>query len=610
MSTRAGIVSRLRSFFRPADAEARMEEEFGFHIEMETRRLVAEGISAAEARRRARVSFGGADAHREAMRDGRGTQWIEDAAADLRYALRSMRRSPGLAIAVALTFGVGVGVNGIVFSFVNSILLRPLPAGQTEELVAMYSHDVSDGDADPIGYDDFLDYRRRSGAFADLAAFNGVPLNLVAGASGSGDMVWGDIVSENFFSVLRMRPAVGRFFTEADGPAGANPLVVLSHRAWRIRFRGDSNVVGQRIRLNGTEFTVVGVAPEGFHGLRTFGFWSDMWVPLGMHRVIVPGSRLEGRGSGWLLTVGRIRPGTSIEATRRSAMLFAKQLQAGYPESNANIEVLVVPAGRGFDNPTSVKPAVLLLVSATGIIAASLMLLLICANLANVQLARAAARGREIAVRLSLGCSRPRLTRQLVVESVTLALPGALIGAGLLWLAPMVEQGLLPRMQHAVGFDARPDWRVIAFTTALSLLAVMLFGLLPALRATRSDIAPSLSTVIGRHRRSGRLPERLRGSLVVSQLAISVVLLVAGTLFVRSLLVAQAADVGFDHDRRLLASVNLQLQGYDPAKGRRFFDDVLARVRALPGVTAATWAGPIPFDGFGTGVPLWVEGMP
>ena len=589
-----------------------MNEEFAFHIQMETARLVSRGLSEREAHRRARASFGGLDRHREEMRDERGTSWLDDAAADLGYALRAMRRSPGFAIAVAVTLGVGIGVNGIIFSFVNSILFRPIPVSDAQGLVAMFTRDTRSGDADQLDYDDYLDFRDRSGAFAGLAAMNGVPLNLASGgdANSVADLVWGEIVSENFFSVLQMRPTLGRFFTESDAPQGANPFAVLSYDAWRHRFHGDTAVIGRRIRLNGTEFTIVAVAASGFHGMRSFGFWPELWVPLGMHRAIMPGSTaLAGRGDGWLLTVGRMRSGWSLQQTQRVAEQFAARLAVSFPATNAHTSVMIIPARSGFDNPTYIKPKILVLVSATGILAATVMLLLICANLANVQLARAAGRAREIAIRLSLGCSRKRLTRQLLVESVVLAVPGAIIGSLLVLLSPLIEASLLPHMQHAIGFDTRADWRVTTFTASLGLVAAVLFGLLPSLRATRSDIVVSLSSVIGGRRRTGRFPFRLRSALVVTQLAMSVVLLVAGTLFVRSLLAARGADVGFDPSNRLIASVNVELQGYDEARGRRFYDDVLARVRALPNVVAASWVFPVPFDGFGTGINLYVNGM-
>ncbi len=615
MSWIKGLKARARSIVAARAAESRMEEEFAFHVEMETARLAADGVPPDEARRRALITFGGLDTHREAMRDGRGARWLDDLVTDVRYALRVTRRSPGFTIGVALTLGVGIGVNGIVFGFVNSILLRPVPSRAPDELVAVFNRDTRSGRPGELGYEDYKDFRDRSGAFQGLAGAMGVPLNLVAGAGSAAgdasDMVWGEMVTENYFSVIDMRPVLGRFFTARDAPQGANPFAVLSHESWRRRFHGDSSVIGRVVRINGAEFTITGVAAKGFRGMRVFGFWPEIWVPIGMHDVVLPGSAhlLEGRGGGSLITFGRMHRGWSLERTLRAAALFARQLAVTYPASNATTGVMIFPAGTGFDHPAFFKPRVLILASALGIFASIVVLLIVCANLASLQLARAAARGREIAIRLALGSSRARLTRQLLVESMVLALPGLAVAAAFVSLNRAIEPYMEPRLQFAVGVDARVDWRVVVFTAVLSLVAVILFSLAPAVRASRFDITASLASVIGARRRTRTLRLRAREALVVGQLAMSVILLVAGTLFVRSLIAARTADLGFEPANRLLVSVNVGLQGYDPAKGRRFYDDVLTRVRGVPAVAAASWAFPVPFDTYDRNMPFYVEGL-
>jgi predicted permease len=600
-----GLLARLRSVFRPSDAEGRMEEEFRFHLEMEQARLMRDGLSPEAARRQALLTFGGLDAHRETMRDERGARWLDDLGADLRYALRAMRRSPGYALAVALTLGVGIGVNGMVVGYVNALLFRPVAAKDPDQLVALFQRDIRTGRIGELGYGDYRDYRERSGAFADLAGMSGVPLNAaIPGPSGAeavaGDMVWGEIVTENYFSVLGMAPAAGRFFQETDAPQGANPFVVVSYDCWRRRFQADPNIMGRVVRLNGTEFTITGVAPRGFRGLRMFGFWPEMWVPIGMHAVIEPGStgKLQGRGGGDLMVFGRMRPGVDRAQTTAAAEGFARQLAAWFPATNADLTAMLIPAGVGFDHPAYVKPAVLVLSSALGLVGSLLILAIICANLANLQLARAAARSRETAIRLSLGCSRGRLTRQLLVESAVLALPGCAIALALLQANQLTERYLVPKLQFEVGLAARTDARVLLFTAVVALLAVGLFGLVPALRASRAKVVPppaSAGTTWG----SGNRPTRLRRSLVVIQLALSVVLLVGGMLFVRSLVAARAMDLGFDTRDRAMLSFNVGLQGYDERRGQAFYDQVLAQVRALPGVANAALARPVPFDTYG-----------
>jgi predicted permease len=590
-----------------------MEEEFRFHVDMETARLVREGLAPDAARRRTLMAFGSLDTHRETMRDERGARWLDDLGADLRYALRAMRRSPGFAVAAALTLGVGIGVNGMVVGYVNAILFRPIPAAAPEQLVGLFTRDTRTGAIGRVGYEDYLDYRDRSGVFADLAGMSGVPLNVVVpGPSGSvaGDMVWGEMVTENYFTVLGMRPAAGRFFRAADAPQGANPFVVLSYDSWRRRFRGDRNIVGRIVRLNGTEFTITGVAPRGFRGLRMFGFWPEMWVPIGMHSVVQPGSTgvLQGRGGGSLLVFGRMKAGFDRARTAAAAELFAGQLAATYPATNADASALLVPARVGFDNPSFVKPGVLVLSSTLGLFGSLVILAIICANLANLQLARAAARGREIAIRLSLGCSRARLTRQLLVESSVLALPGCAIALALVRANELTERYLTPKLQFEVGLGARADERVMLFTALVAVVAVVLFGLVPAMRASRPDVVPPLTSGDTAWRRGGR-PTRLRGSLVVIQLALSVVLVVGGVLFVRSLVAARTMDVGFDARDRALVSINVGLQGYDERRGRSFYDEVLARVRAMPGVAAAGFVHPAPFDTYDPSTALYVNGL-
>jgi hypothetical protein len=289
-----------------------MEEEFRFHVEMETRRLVeTQHLSPDEVRRRALVAFGGMDAHRESMRDERGARWFADLGADVRYAFRSMRRAPGFAIAVAITLGVGIGVNGMVFGYVNSLLFHPITQHEADRLVALFSSDTKTKVPSQLGYEDYLDFRDKSGVFDGLAAMRGIPLNLVVPwSSTAADMVWAELVSENYFDVLGMRPTIGRFFTASD-EGQATPVAVLSYEGWMRRFSGDTGVIGRRVRINGSTFTVIGVAAPGFKGMRTFSFWPEIWVPAGMYSVVIPGapSRPTGRGDGPWMAFGRMRHG-------------------------------------------------------------------------------------------------------------------------------------------------------------------------------------------------------------------------------------------------------------------------------------------------------------
>jgi predicted permease len=614
MSLFKGLAARARSIFRSGDAEGRLSEEFRFHLETETEHLIRQGVPPAEARRRALLAFGAVEGHRETMRDERGARWFDDLRADVRYAVKGLRRNPGFILAATLTLGLGIGVNGIVFGYINTILFRPVPAQAPEELAALFTRDARTGSTAALGYDDFVDFRDRSGIFTGLAAMAGAPVNLVVpqtAGNAAGDMVWSEIVTEEYFSVLGLRPALGRFFTAADAPQGGNPFAVLSYDAWQRRFQGDPNVAGRVIRINGSEFVVTGVAPRGFKGMRSLGFWPEVWVPIGMQPVVQPASPglLHGRGVGPLMVFGRLRPGFDIERTQAGAAAFASQLEAAYPASNANVGVTLVPAKVGFENPAIIKPRILVLSSALGIVGSLTVLLIICANLAVLQLARTASRAREIAIRLSLGCSRGRLARQLLVESLLVAAPGVALGMAAMRLAAPLEPYLTPKFPFHVGFGPTTDVRVMFFTGAIAVAAVVLFGGIPAVRAGRSSIVPSSPSGLGLGRSGGGRPSRTRKVLVVSQLALSVILLIAASLFVRSLTMADTVNLGFEPRNRVLVSMNVGLQGYDQARGLQFYDEVLRRTRQLPGVVAASLAYPSPFDTHDRSVRLYVDGL-
>ena len=609
MSRLKGFGARLRSILRPSVAERRMDEEFAFHLDMESRRLRSEGVPAEDARRRALAAFGGVERYREEMRDGRGARAVDHAVADLRHAIRVMRRSPASSIAIALTLGVGIGLNGFTYGAIDSILFRALPARSPEQLVGVLPRDTKTGRVGNFGYTDYEDFRDKPGIFAGLAGMMGVPLSLVVDAQGVADVVWGEMVTENYFSVLDMQPVIGRFFTPDAAPSGANAFAVLSFAAWQDRFGGDSGVVGRTVRVNGAPFTVIGVAPQGFKGMRTFGFWPEIWVPAGMHKTIVPRSTnmLAGRGRGWLWLFGRMREGWDIDRTRAAANVFARQIEQQFPESNRDFGVVVLPARAGFDNPQFFKPQAIVLASALGIFGTVLILAVICANLANLQLARAASRSREFAIRLSLGCSRQRLIKQLLVETFLAACPGLLLAAAIIWATPLIEPLFLPRFQFRVGLDVVPNVRVALFTTAVGLSAILVLGLIPALRATRTNLAPTLANAVARPQ-LGRRRVSLRGILVVTQLAVSVVLLIGATLFARSFYVSRASNLGFEPRDRLLVSVNLGLQGYDEVRGQRFYEQVLERVRTNNAIVSATWTFPAPFDTQDLRFGFYVEG--
>ena len=518
---------------------------------------------------------------------------------DLRYGVRQLLRSPGFAVAAVLTLALGVGANTIMFSMVNGLLLRPLPVASPDRVVALYATDLRKGNAGNLSYPEYVDYRDRSGVFAGLVAQQGVPVSLST-AEGA-EMVWSEIVTENYFSTLGLRPAVGRTFLPADaaGP-GADPLAVLSHRLWRYRFGGDVSVIGRVIRLNGHPFTVVGVAPPGYTGLRKFGFHPDVWVPMMMHGQIMAGSDgiLDDRENSWLTVAGRLGSGIEFAGAEARLASFASGLERTYPGTYRNRGIRLLPGGSGFDDPDFAPPRVLALSAALAMGASGLILLLACTNVANLLLARASGRGREVGIRLALGASRAGLVRQFLTEGLLLAMLGGAAGTALAAWTGEIQEVIVPRLQFPVGFDVTLDRRVLAFGLIVSLLTSLLFGLAPGLRAARQDVVTMLKSQEMRSR-TPRWGLDLRSILVIAQVALSLVLLIGGGLFLRSLLNARTVDVGLARENRMLLSLDPGLQGYDSTRVAALYRELIRRVERLPGVTSATLGFPIPLDTYG-----------
>jgi predicted permease len=598
------LLARVRGFFRRAALDREMNEEMRFHLEMEAEKNVREGMSPEAARRKAIAVFGGVDRHQERMRDKRGGRWLEDAARDVRYAARTLVRNPGFAAAAVLTLALAIGLNGTVFSLINGMLLRPFPVPQPDRLVAVWGVDARDRGAVNLAYEDYIEWRDRSGLFTALAAQMPAPLTI--SADGSAEIVWSELVSGNYFATLGLRPRLGRFFVSGEeARAGGAAYVVLSHELWRRRFQEDARIIGRKIQVNNQPMEVIGVAGADFHGLRRFGFWPDLWVPLG-----APGTRnlTTGRGKGSLTFVGRLQPGIHLELARTRAERFAQSLSTAWPETNRGLGAMLTSARTPFDSPRFVPPRMLALAAALSLAGVVLVLLVACANVANLLLARASARQREVAVRLSIGGSRGRIVRQLLTESALLAFLGGVIGLALAATASRWQGALVPQLQFHVGLNVALDHRVILFTMLTAFAAVFLFGLAPALQATRLDLIGTLrNDVVGRRAHS-RWPE-LRTLLVGGQVALSMVLLVAGSLFLRSLSATRDINFGFDPTNRLVISVNPGALGLDSSRLGAFYDEVSRRVQAMPDVVSAAWAYPVPFDTNDRNVELYVSGI-
>src|SRR5215208_375763 len=521
---------------------------------------------------------------------------------DLRFAMRRLSKSPGFTLVAVVSLALGVGANTAIFSLVNTVLLRPLPVARPERLVSV-SVLGKDDSMLAFSYPTYKDYRDRGGdVLAGLFAERLAPVSL--SRAGDNERVWGYLVTGNYFEVLGVSAARGRTFTsEEDRAPLSAPVAVLSHACWQRRFGGDPAVVGRDVLLNGHTFRVVGVMPEGFAGAEIV-YTPEVWVPMTMQEWIEPGNAwLERRGTQNIFGVGRLKDGVTREQAEASLNVLAEQVGREYPDTNEGQKIVLVPPG--FIVP-QLRGAVVgfaaVLMSAVG-----LVLLIACTNLANLLLARASSRRKEIALRVALGASRWRLVRQLLTESLLLALAGGAVGLLLaVWILGLVA-AYRPPMDVPIWIEAAVDWRVLLFALGASLLTTLLFGLAPALQATRTDLVPALKDVASQ---SGRGRSRLRSGLVVAQVTLSLVLLVAAGLTLRALARLQTASPGFEVENGLVASFDLGLQGYDKARGREFQRRLVERVRALPGVRAASLTDLFPLSLNYTTNDVYVEGRP
>ena len=526
---------------------------------------------------------------------------------DLRYGIRMLVKSPGTTIVAVLALALGVGANTAIFSGVSAFLFRPLPVPAADQLVRPFEITDDRGTSDEFSYPDFVDYRDQNTVFEGIAAEEMVQAAI--SAQNQNDVIWGQAVSGNYFDVLRVKPILGRMFApDEDKVPGAHAVVVLGHSLWQRRFAGDPNIVGKTIDLNGRAYNVIGIAPQSFKGTK-FGLALDFWAPMMMLEELQRSPKyLSMRNSHSLNVIARLKAGISRAQASAEMTAIAQRLNQAYPNERANTTRAAVQTeidGRWEDAAIIMKSAGAIAMAIVGFI-----LLIACANVANLLLARAASRRKEIGVRLALGASRARLIRQLLTESLLLSVLGG--GLGLLlaqWVTGLM-QGFVPVLPYNVvndffALDARALW----FTLAVSLLTGIVFGLAPAWQASNPEIVPVLkgdtnAGLMGKRRRL-----TLRNSLVVAQVALSLVVLVCGGLFIKSFRSAQKMDPGFTTNGILLVSLNPQLVGYDEEQTRAFFTRIVERTAALPGVQATSVARLMPLgDSSNSSGPILKEG--
>ena len=508
---------------------------------------------------------------------------------EVRISLRGLMRHRGFALAAVLSMALGAGANTTVFTLLNAVLLRPLPVKDPGRLAALFTLDVHNPGNLLSSYPNYKDYRDHNQVFSSLAVYSAIAVNITG--RGEAQSVVGQIVSGNYFQTLGVAMVAGRgFMPEEDGEDEAHPVVVIGYGLWTRKFAGDAGAIGRRLELNGRGYTVVGVAPRGFQGLDEL-LAAEVWVPMAMYRRMYPyPTWVEQRRALLFPLFGRLKPGVNLRQAEAGMSTLASSLEREYPQDNRGRRVVLTTLAEAAISPAN-RPTIARAGAALGFVA-TLVLLIGCGNVANLLLARGAGRGKEIAVRLAMGANRWRLVRQLLIESTVLALAGGVAGLLFAWWARGILWSMRPPLftYSAVHLDL--DFRVLGYALGVALAAGVLFGLVPALRATNADLACDLKERAGPARGGGAV----RSALVVAQVALSLVALVGAGLFARSLSNAAQVNLGFAPEHLATVSYNLVDWGYTEERGREFDQRVLETAAGVPGVTAAAMAKDLPLN--------------
>jgi predicted permease len=604
------LTGGLRALLRRRDAERDLDDEVRAYLDTAIERYVAAGMTRAEAERSARAAIGSLEAIKDHTRDAGWESVVETAGRDLRYAVRTLRRAPGFTAIAVITLALGIGANSAIFSVINALMLRPLPVDRPEELVALAAT-YGDSTEAAFSYAAYRQFADEGAAVIDPVAVSRTD-RVALTMNGATDTVTHKRVSGNYFTVLGVPPAAGRTLLGTDDrlPRG-EPVAVLSHAYWTARLGRDAGVVGRQLRLNGMAYTVVGVARQGFVS-ESAGEAPDVWTPLTAQAT--PAWVWTGHSTTWLRILARRKAGIPVEqAQARLELVYARirtdmAADIGQPEFRQAVldSRLAVSAARGgtprlrdnFGRPLQILMGIV-----------GLVLIIACANVASLVLARSAVRRREMAVCLAIGAARMRLVRQLLAETLLLAACGSAVGLLLAFWGTSALAALASRTALSISIDLRPDLRVLTFTVVIAGAAAVLFGLLPALRSSRLDPLAALKHAGGSGRSILRLP--LGRTLVVTQVAVSVVLLVTAGLFTRSLMKLDAVDTGLDTDQVLVLLLTplADEAPVAPATRRDLYRRLLARAESVPGVRAAsvsftglfnegTWGNLITVEGF------------
>jgi predicted permease len=588
---------RLRTLFRRTQVEDDLDRELTFHLERQTEVYVSHGLDRATATRRARLEFGGLGQVKDEYRDTLGVRVLDEVRRDVHYAWRTLRRSPGFALGAIVSLALGIGANTLVLSVANGLIFSPLPIRDPQRVVFVQYRGPFVSHSFPV----YRELRDRNVTFDSLAGYRITMMDVEA--DGHVTHEWGYLATGNYFDLLGVMPVVGRVFHPPDDRVpGASPYAVLDYDYWRGTLGGNADVVGSTIRINRQAYTVLGVAPAGFHGTEVF-YRPSIWVPMMMQAQIeVDNPWLDNRNTANTWVIGRLRSGVTAAQAEGNLTAIVRQVAQESGGKGEGIRLALTQPGLIGDSIGG--PA---RVFAVGVlILAGLVLVLACVNLAGALTARGSDRQRELAIRLSMGASRGRIVRQLFTETTLLALLGGAAG-GLLaaTAAAALSRWRLP-IAVPVQFDVRPDGRVFAFTLAMSLLAGLLFGLFPARHATRTDAAAALKLVDGARRR--RWP--VREVLVAVQIVLCSVLVTSSVVSLRGLLRAVTMRFGFEPAGVAMASFDLGLAGYTPDNGERLRRAALEAMRRQPGVEAAAYGNSLPLNIDQSNTAIYPDGTP
>jgi predicted permease len=607
------IARRLAPLRMEPGREAAIVEELSQHLEDRYAEMLSAGASEPEASRKVLQELNGADVFAVAVPpalrrpsqnatppavSGSGNL-LSDFPRDLRYGLRSIWKAPAFSFFAVLTLALGIGASTTVFTVVNTLLLHPLPAKDPSHLAAVYTTDMKGqkgaGSLLPSSYLNLKDYQSGSTAFTGLAGFS-PPMVMTLTEGSQPERFFGQLVTRDYFETLGLTPEIGRFFRPAEvSTPGSAPVAVLSYSAWKVRFHNDPEIIGKPIDINGTPFTVVGVGPQGFLGVSAV-FGPDVWLPATMAQQVLPTQMqdvLRERAKPFFQAVARLKPGISRSQAEAGLQTIAATLRREYPDANAGHAVSVQPITTALFSSTGGEMG-LKLVSTVLLIIVGLVLLIACSNVANLLMARALSRRQEIAVRLAIGASRARLVRQLLTESVLLGLFGGIAGIGIGYEGCRFLWSFRPAEFARNLANPRLDGTVFLFALLLSLATGFIFGVVPALRASKTGLVDSLKEeahLAGPTSRSARFQK----TLLAGQVAFSLLSLVAASLFLRAVQRAYQIDPGFDEKHLAVLLMNPEQIGYDAVRLNAFHREVRDRVAAIPGVEAVSWSSNMPF---------------